>query len=203
MIVLLGTRTGHLKTLKIAGRCRKCLGNESVELIIDQRVVHIFWIPIFPTRKIFTSECYQCRDLLMEPEIANLYPLTYNEAKKKISSPFWAFTGIALIFFSILLIGTLGYFRKMKEQFLIQTPRPGDIYQYESGEQEYSLLKVSEARGDTVYVFTNSYSAMGRPSMRRLMDRSRFNFSKEATPKLRSELIQMFEDGAITGVKRE
>jgi hypothetical protein len=86
MIILFGTRSGHLKTLKITGRCRKCNGDDTVELIIDQKVAHIFGIPIFPIRKFFSAECYQCRDFLMEPGIATVYRATYDEAKKKIST---------------------------------------------------------------------------------------------------------------------
>jgi hypothetical protein len=91
----------------------------------------------------------------------------------------------------------------MKEQFLIRTPRAGDVYKYKTGEYEYSLLKVSEARGDTVYVFTNSYTASGWTSMRELMGRSRFTFSEQATPRLRSQLIRMYEEDEIINIERE
>jgi hypothetical protein len=203
MIIFFGSRSGHLKTLKAPGQCRTCRTNDSLELLVDQKFAHIFWIPMFPIRKIYTAECYQCKDFLTEAEIKASHPLIYQETRKTVTTPFWSFTGLALIFSFILLISILGYIRTIKHQFMIQTPKSGDIYKYLSKEGEFSLLKVSEIIGDTVYVYSNSYTTRNTISMRKLIDESQFSFSSEPGPKLRSDLIQMFENGEIINIERE
>lgn len=103
----------------------------------------------------------------------------------------------------VLLISILSYIRTVKNQFIIQSPESGDIYRYVTKDGDYSLLKVAEIRGDTVFVFTNSYATKSLRSIRKLMNDSYFYFSKEPSPKLRSDLIQMFESGEITDIERE
>lgn len=203
MIVLFGSRAGHLKTLRIPEPCRNCKASNSVEFIVYQRFAHIFWIPIFPTRKVFTSQCYNCKDSLIEDEVKASYPHVYQETRKKLFVPFWSFTGIALVAGLILFISILSYIRTVKNQFIIQSPERGDIYRYVTKDGEYSLLKVSEIKGDTVYVFTNSYTTKSVRGISRLIDDSYFSFSKESSPKLRSDLIQMFESGEITDIERQ
>lgn len=203
MIFLFGSRAGHLKTLKISEPCRACKATNSVELIVYQRFAHIFWIPIFPTRKVFTSQCFRCKDSLLEEGVKSSYPQTYRDAKKRLWVPVWSFSGIILVGSIVLLISILSYIRDIKEQFMIQSPESGDIYKYRSKDGAYSLLKVSEVRGDTIYIFSNSYSTNDVMSMRRLLRQSHFNFSKESSPWLRSDLIQMFENGEIITIERE
>jgi hypothetical protein len=86
---------------------------------------------------------------------------------------------------------------------MIQSPEIGDIYKYRSIDGDYSLLKVSEIRGDTVYVFSNSFATKNVTSMRKLINASAFSYNKVASTKLRSDLIQMFENGEIITIERE
>jgi hypothetical protein len=203
MIILFGSRAGHLKTLRIPVLCRNCKTSDCVELIAYQRFAHIFWIPIFPTRKIFTSQCSHCKDALIEDEVKASYPQAYQETRKKLFVPFWSFTGIAVVAGFILFISIVSYIRTVKNQFMIQSPESGDIYRYITKDGAYSLLKVSEVRGDTVYVFTNNYATKSIRSLSKLRDDSYFSFSKELSPILRSDLIQMFESGEINEIERE
>lgn len=199
MIILFGTRAGHLKTIRLPEQCRNCKTGGSVELIVYQRFAHIFWIPIFPTRKIFTSQCYRCKESLIQEEIKESYPEVYQQYRKKLTAPFWSFTGITLVASIVLLITVLNYVRIVKEQFMIQSPEIDDIYIYVPKEGEYSLWKVSEINGDTVFVLSNSFTTN---SIRKISV-SAYSFNKEASPKLRSDLIRMFENKEIVSIERE
>ncbi|HEU5290386.1 MAG TPA: zinc-ribbon domain-containing protein [Cyclobacteriaceae bacterium] len=203
MIILFGSRTGHVKTLKVPGNCKNCATSESVELIVYQRFAHIFWIPVFPIRKIYTTQCYKCKASLVESEIKDSYLSIYQQARKSVSTPFWSFTGPILFGSLVLLITVLGYFKEIKKEFMIHDPQSGDVYKYKLESGEYSLLKVSEVTGDTVYVFMNSYSTYRPTGITKLMNQGRINYSKEAVPKLRSDLIRMFENGEILDIERE
>ena len=86
---------------------------------------------------------------------------------------------------------------------MIQMPKSGDIYKYKTKNGDFTLLKVSETIGDTVYVFSNSYATKQVTSMRKLIDKSDFDFSTEASPMLRSDLIHLLETGAIINIERE
>jgi hypothetical protein len=203
MIIFFGSRTGHLKTLKVQGHCKNCKRTDSVELIIYQKFAHIFFVPIFPIKKIYAAQCFQCKNLFTESEVKEWFALTYTNARRRVHSPLWSFTGLAAVFILVLLISILNYFRSIKNQYMIQMPKSGDIYRYKTEYGEFTLLRVSEVIGDTVYIFTNNYSTTTGTTIRRMIDQTEFDFKKEAIPKLRSDLIDMFENGEITDIKRE
>ena len=203
MIILFGSRTGHAKTLRVPGNCKNCGASESVELIVYQRFAHIFWIPIFPIRKIYTTTCYKCKTTLTGDEIQNSYLSFYQEVRKKVGTPLWSFAGLIVVGSIVILISVLSYFGSVKNEFMIHDPQRGDVYKYQLENGEYSLMKISETVGDTVYVFLNSYSTNSIRGINRLMNEGRANYNKEAVPKLRDDLIRMFENGEILDMKRE
>jgi hypothetical protein len=203
MIILFGSRTGHAKTLRVPGICKNCGASDSVELIVYQRFAHIFWVPIFPIRKIYTTECYKCKASLTGDEVQRAYTSFYQEAQKKVGTPFWTFAGVILVGSLILLISVLSYIGSVKNEFMIHDPQIGDVYKYRLENGEYSLLKVSEVMGDTVYVLMNSYSTNKVRGITRLMNEGRANYYKEPILKSRTDLIRMFENGEISDIKRE
>jgi hypothetical protein len=202
MIFLFGTRLGHLKTVRVSGECVHCKNTGTVELITDQRYAHVMWIPIFPLGKVFSAECYRCRKVYSVEEIIRFYPESYHEVRRKLGIPLWSFAGplIIIAFISFILIA--GYFRKTQEEEIIHSPQAGDIYKYKQNGL-YSLLKVSRIAGDTVYVHHNNYGTEGIVSMRRMIERSQFDFDKESKPILQRDLLEMFDKGEIVDVERE
>jgi hypothetical protein len=203
MIIFFGSRTGHAKTLRVPGVCKNCGASDSVELIVYQRFAHIFWVPIFPTRKTYTTECYRCKTSLVGEQLQNSYPSFYQEARKKVGTPFWSFAGVILVASLVLLISILASIGSIRDEFMIHDPQSGDVYKYRLESGEYSLLKVSEVVDDTVFVLPNNYSTNKITGLRRLMNEGRINYSKDAIPKLRSDLIRMYENGEIVAVERE
>lgn len=203
MIILFGSRTGHAKTLRVPGSCINCGTSDSVELIVYQRFAHIFWIPIFPIRKIYTTECYKCKASLLGDEVQRSYSTFFQEARKKVGTPLWTFSGVILVGALISLITVLSYIGSVKNEFMIHDPQIGDVYKYKLENGEYSLLKVSEVMGDTVAVLLNSYSTNKVRGITRLMNEGRANYNKEPILKSRSDLIRMFESGEILDIKRE
>jgi hypothetical protein len=73
-----------------------------------QRYAHVFWIPLFPIGKTGVSQCSHCKQILKLKEMPFALRLSYENMKSQTTTPFWVFSGSAVI----AVIFVLSFFAK-------------------------------------------------------------------------------------------
>jgi hypothetical protein len=201
-MIIYGSKAVHLKTQDIPGQCKNCSTSNSLRLSAFQKYAHVFWIPLFPLGKELVTECGHCKQVLRENEVRDAYRIPYQDFKQQLTVPIWTFSGLGLIGLLILTTSISGYYKGKEYLTMVQSPAIGDVYKYKTDDGQYSLLKVSEIFGDTVYVFQNNYAATKIAGLTKLITLGDSSYDEEPYPLLKSELAKMVETDEILEVVR-
>lgn len=135
-----------------AEKCPNCGTQNSVNMHIFQTYAHIFWIPMFPMLKTGVSQCNSCKQVLYKSEMPPQIKDAYNNLKSKSKTPWWTFIGVALLVLVIANYKIIRVQEKNEMAKLITEPKKGDIYTIHSIHGFYTLNKVDDVKGDTVYL---------------------------------------------------
>lgn len=202
-MIIYGTRASHLRTQNISGKCVSCATDNSVQLSAFQRYAHVFWIPLFPIGKAYATQCNHCKQTLTGSDIKNSYRHPYEEINQQLSIPIWTFSGLGIL--SIVIISSMisGQKKEKENLALIQAPVRGDVYEYKTENGQYSLMKVADIIGDTVYIQPNNYAATKITALSKLKNQGDTTYSEDLYPMLKSELVKMFEEKEILDIDRK
>jgi hypothetical protein len=85
-------------------KCPYCDSENSTEVFIYSRYFHIFWIPVFPIRKVAVAKCTECDTLRPEERFGPKLTEHLKEELKNIKHPFYSWTLLILLCLLILLI---------------------------------------------------------------------------------------------------
>jgi len=202
-MIIYGSKTTHLRTQDISGQCRSCGTSNSLQLIAFQKYAHVFWIPFFPIGKLYMTQCNHCKQVLNENEIRNTYNAAYTDIKQQLKTPAWVFTGLGLTALIIISAVISGQEKSKENKAWIKSPIKGDVYKFKTTDGKYSLLKVEETNGDTIYVLPNNYAATKISGLTKLLGQGDSTYSEESYPILKSRLSTMLEEGTIQDIIRK
>ena len=76
------------------------------------------------------------------------------------------------------------------------------IFEIKTKDNQYTLYKVDNVQGDSVFVHPNQYETNKESGLNDLKAKGDASYSEEITPFLKSELRQMLEKGEITDIDR-
>jgi hypothetical protein len=200
-MIIYGTKATLIGKETQFEKCTNCGAQNNVELHMFQRYAHIFWIPFFPIGKTGVSQCGQCKQVLKLKEMPDNLRDAYDRLKKQSKAPVWTFSGLALI---VVLIG-IGIVSSRQEDArnakLIADPRKGDVYEVGLSPSSYTLYKVDEIVGDTVYIVQNLYTTNMSTGLGEL--KSKPYAEDEVVPYSKAELKELFENDKIRDVDRK
>jgi hypothetical protein len=201
-MIIYGTKATLIGKETQFEKCTNCGAQNSVELHMFQRYAHIFWIPFFPIGKTGVSQCGQCKQVLKLKEMPdNSLRDAYNRLKKDSKTPVWTFSGLALIAV-IIAIGIVNSKQEhAKNAKLVADPKKGDVYELNLGASSYTLYKVDDIVGDTVYIVQNLYETNKPSGLREL--KAKPYAEDEVVPYSKAELKDLFEKDKITDVDRK
>ncbi|WP_245545503.1 hypothetical protein [Mariniradius saccharolyticus] len=92
---------------------------------------------------------------------------------------------------------------KERNAELILSPQKGDVYEIKLDYKQYTLYKVDEVVGDTVFVLPHQYETNKRRGIKDLKMRGDDDFVLERFPILKEELKVKLEEGEIMNVDRK
>ena len=91
-------------------KCPYCDAESTTEVYFYSYYFHVFWIPVFPIRKIATAKCTECDTLRSEERFGPKLVDSVNEEMKSVKHPFYSWTLLilvgALILFAIIVSKT-------------------------------------------------------------------------------------------------
>jgi hypothetical protein len=85
----------------------------------------------------------------------------------------------------------------------IVAPQSGDIYEYKTEDNQYTLLMVNDIQGDSVYIRQNQYETNLKKGLRKLKAKGSVAYSTELYSFSKGELKAMFDKGVILDIDRD
>ncbi len=98
MFFVQGTGSSVIGTYELAGvRCASCNAPGAVAVTVYSRYAHLFWIPLFPFRKVAVSQCNRCEQTLEQYQWPAAYQEPGQELIRQARLPLTNFAGLLLI----------------------------------------------------------------------------------------------------------
>lgn len=201
--MVFGSKAKLLSSETIMDRCPSCGQQGSVQLNIHQKYAHIYWIPLFPTKKIGSSQCGHCKQVLDEKQMPDSFTNALVTLKANAKAPKYLFVGSAVL---VVLIAALfiGISNDNKENLaFINAPQKGDVYEVKTGTSQYTLYKVEKLQGDSVFVKMSEFEADKISGLSKIKSKGSAAYSAENFGFSKSELKQMLEKNEIIDVDRD
>jgi hypothetical protein len=202
-MIVYGTKNKELAKEIITDKCPNCGTQNSIDMHVFQKYAHVFWIPFFPTGKTGVSQCDHCKQVLKLKEMPASLKDDYENIKARFKTPLWMFSGLALVA-ALVAIGIISEKQKgEKNAKFIHAPVAGDIFEIKTKESQYTLYKVDEVNGDSVFVRINNYETNKATGINDLKKKGDSVYSEEAYGFSKNELKQMLEKGEIMDIDRK
>jgi hypothetical protein len=198
-MIVYGSRSKELAKDILTDQCPNCGKQNSIDMHVFQKYAHVFWIPIFPMGKTGVCQCDHCKQVLSLKEMPASLVISYNNLKEKAKTPIWMFSGLALLAILITIGIISGKKNDEKNAKLILSPKAGDIFEIKVNNSQYTLYKVNEVLGDSVFVQINDYETN---KVTGLNDLKKEAYSEEVMGFSKAELKQMLEKGEIINIER-
>jgi|LakMenE01Jun11ns_1017448.scaffolds.fasta_scaffold9763771_2 hypothetical protein len=198
-MIVYGSRSKELAKDILTDLCPNCGKQNSIDMHVFQKYAHVFWIPIFPMGKTGVCQCDHCKQVLSLKEMPASLVISYNNLKEKAKTPIWMFSGLALLAILITIGIISGKKNDEKNAKLILSPKAGDIFEIKVNNSQYTLYKVNEVLGDSVFVQINDYETN---KVTGLNDLKKEAYSEEVMGFSKAELKQMLEKGEIIDIER-
>lgn len=155
-MIFYGTRSSSIQNGVIKNvECPHCQSNTEMNYSIFGKYAHIYWIPLFPIKKLTVAECNSCKRTFELKDLSPTIKNKLNNSTGKLSNPLWMFSGL----FIIGALFLFGYFSAMQtasnSKIFVQDPKIGDVYFVKESNGFYTTMKVDEVSKDSVVVFLN------------------------------------------------
>lgn len=202
-MIFYGTKASTIKNGQIINvDCPNCETNSSMIYSVFGKYAHIYWIPLFPIKKITVTECNNCKKTFEYKELPQAVQTKLDREKEKdgTKTPIWMFSGLfiiaTLVAFGIYSSGET----EKKEAEYLKAPKVGDIYRFESNPGFYSTMKVESVLKDSLHVFINKVET-NKTSGVDDIDKPE-NYS-EIYGYSKAEIIKMYKDKEIYEINRK
>jgi len=202
-MIIYGSKNKELAKEVLIDKCESCGKQNSIDMHIFQKYAHVFWIPFFPMGKTGVSQCDHCKRVLKLKEMSPSLRNSYETLKAQTKTPIWMFSGVALIAVLIAVGVVSARENDKKNKKYISAPVVGDIFEIKTPADQYTLYKVEQVRGDSVFVSINQYETNKVSGLGDIKDKGDAAFSEEVMTFSKSELKKMLDDGEIVDVDRK
>jgi len=203
-MIVYGRRATLVKTEHLFEPCPNCRTTNSIQLSVLQRYAHVFWIPIFPIGKTGVSVCSNCRQVLKRDQMPATLRMSYDNLKTQAKIPIWHFAGTFLIVLGVIAVVISEKKTAQKVGKLILSPKQNDVFQIKLKDDAYTLYKVKEVKGDTVYFFANKYETSQETGLDDLANKGDTSFDHSTTYGFSKQmLVDMNKKDEIIDIDRK
>jgi hypothetical protein len=200
--MIYGWRMKELGQVPVPGACPACGTEGSVRLHVLQKYSHILWIPLFPLGKSGVTVCDHCKQALEGKELTPASQSLFSAVKGQHKTPVWMFTGLAIIA-ALIPLGIYQSSQHDKKVIaMLATPQVGDVYEIKLAARSYTLYKVREVVGDSVFVAPHEYETNKISGLSDLKDKGESAYTEERIGFDRQGLLDLQNDGTIRDVER-
>lgn len=202
MIFIFGTKPVLLNEITPKSiKCNFCESQGTVTLISRSSHTHLYYIPMFPLGVKISAYCHDCTYEANQNEFPQNYYSHIDLLKNDSKTPFWQFTGIAIISIAITLGIVRSRYVENRDAAYITTPAIGDVYHYKTGYSQYSTMKVISINYDSIFYIHNDMEADRYNMLSELNVEE--NYGDDIYYILNSELDSMQNANALIDIIRE
>jgi hypothetical protein len=161
-MIIYGGSSKDLGTRKLQGA--KCPNCEATDIHVHAVVNYgtLFFIPLFPTNKKYSSICGNCDQVLTKKQMPQQMKDKLALEKHHFKSPLYLYAGLGII---ALLIGFLYYSMIQDKKELLQNTQnlqEKEVVLFQVRESdEYTFSKIIKHSNDTIYIRHSNYSYAG------------------------------------------
>jgi zinc-ribbon family len=202
-MIIYGTKAKEIAKEILTDKCQNCGKQNSIDMHVFQKYAHVFWIPFFPIGKTGISQCDHCKQVLKLKEMPASLKISYDNLKAQSKSPFWMFSGLALVAV-LITIGIVSDKQKdQKNAKLILAPQAGDIFEIKLPTNQYTLYKVAEVSNDSVYLQINNYETNKISGLADMKKKGDAVYTEFTLPFSKKTLTDMLSSGEIIDIDRK
>ena len=199
VMIIYGSKSKELAREILTDKCSNCGTQNAIDMHVFQKYAHIFWIPFFPIGKTGISQCDHCKQVLKLKEMPATLRESYGSMQAQTKTPVWMFSGLAILAV-LITIGIISDQKKDERNAqLIVTPQVGDIFEVKTTDNNYTLYRIDQVQGDSVFIQPSSYEVNKASG---LNDLKRKEYSGEVYAFSKSELKEMLSKGEILDIER-
>jgi len=202
-MLIYGTRSKQLAKEILIEKCQNCGKQNNIEMHVFQKYAHVFWIPFFPMGKTGVSQCDHCKQVLKLKEMPPSVKASYDNLKAQTKAPVWMFSGLALLAVLITIVVISDRKNDEKNAKLVLAPQKGDIFEIKTKDDQYTLYKVDQVNGDSVFVRVNNYETNKATGLAELKRKGDNDYTEEVLPLAKTELKEMLDKGEIIDIERQ
>jgi hypothetical protein len=202
-MLVYGRKAKLLAAETYTGKCANCGAMAAVHISLVQKYLHVFWLPFVPIGKTGVSKCSNCKQVLTLKEMPIAYTDVYDVLKQQVKTPLYMYSGVVVL---ALIISAAIYEdvqNSKKNALLITAPQKGDVFEIKTDEEQYTLYKVDNVHGDTVFVLKNEYETTKESGLNDLKEKGDTAYSRETIELLKQTLKKMLADGEIIDIDRQ
>ena len=149
------------------------------------------------------TQCTHCKQVLEKKEFNPILRSSYEMVKAKSKTPLWTFSGLVLLVALFILGGITSNRNAEQNAQFIAAPQRGDVYEIKLDNKQYTLYKVENIVGDTVFVLAHEYESNKRRGLSDLKKRGDLAYFPEPFSILKSDLEAMLESNEILDIDRQ
>ncbi len=198
-MIIYGTRSKAVKTEYIAEPCPNCRTLNSMQMHIFQKWAHIFRIPFFSIGKTGISQCTHCQQVLALKNMTPELKLSYDNLKSDTKIPIWTFSGIGVIIVIAIAVNISERQTAKKVSQMISSLKKDDIIHIKLKDKAFTLAKVNRVKGDSVFLFANTYQTDKATSINDLKDKS-YSITEDTLTV--ADLLDMNKEEKILDIER-
>ena len=128
---------------------------------------------------------------------------SYDNLKLQTKTPIWTFSGLALVAILISIGVVSAQKNDAKNAQLILSPQSGDVFEVKTKDNQYTLFKVDNVKGDSIFLRVNEYETNKLSGLNDLKRKGDMAYSEETFSFLKSELKEMLSKGEIIDIERK
>lgn len=199
-MLIYGVGTSKGNPVRISRNCSECQAVNSLFVIPVHKYVHFFFIPSFCCGKDYILKCDSC-GFSYQGEVT-----VEKNISRDIKPPIWMFSGLILfvLFFTYIIWEDKTAPERNKKQALeyIESPQVGDIYEVKSDSAAFTLYKVSNVIGDSIYFPVHDFEVTKALDLSELQRGEYVDKYTAIDAYTKNELKQVAETGTIMKINR-
>ncbi len=201
-MMISGTNSKIINQQSYKGKCQYCGEENCVEIQVKQNYLHIFWIPFVPTKRVAVSVCLNCKNTLEGKELSEDYNGVFQRIKAESKTPIWMWSGLGLIALLIAFGVYVGNQNKEENLQLVSAPKIGDVYEFKTGNGNYTLAKVNSVKGDSVFLKWSLYETDKITGLSKIETKSDKSFTDASEGFTIKQLSEKMESGELVDIIR-
>jgi hypothetical protein len=186
----------------IPDTCPHCRQNNTLELSVRRRYFHLFWIPVFPTKKTISTFCGHCKQVLEKKEMPSGLLQSCEVYLPEAKTPKWMYSGLVVLAALITWVSIAIADEKRNTGKYRAQPQVGDVYTIDLAEGGYTLYRIARLSGDSVYFEMNDYEAPYESKLERIKVKENGGFNGVIIGHSKSDVEAMWSSGEIEKIKR-